>query len=81
LEVARLAVILLHMPAVNSSAISRVEFDDSSGVLSIWFTAGHRYDYPGVPRELYQRLITSTSIGTFFNNHIRDQYSANKGDY
>ena len=60
------------MPLVNSSAISRIEWED--GKLSIWFHDTGRYDYYGVPEALYNRFLASRSKGTFFNQHIRDRY-------
>ncbi len=62
------------MPYVNSSAMSRIEWD--SGTLSIWFTGSGRYDYYNVPKTIYERLLASRSKGTFFNGHIRDQYGS-----
>jgi len=60
------------MPYVNSSAISRIEW--SSGTLSIWFRESGRYDYYGVPENVYQAFLTSSSKGGFFNDHIKDCY-------
>lgn len=60
------------MPYVKSSAISRIEWE--GGVLSIWFHDTGRYDYPGVPKALYDRFLAARSKGTFFNDYIRDQY-------
>lgn len=60
------------VPNVNSSAISRIEW--SSGVLSIWFKAGKRYDYPGVPEHVYLAFLRARSHGEFFNEHIKDRY-------
>jgi hypothetical protein len=39
------------MPYVQSSAISRIEW--GTGTLSIWFHESGKYDYYGVPEELY----------------------------
>lgn len=60
------------MPRVNSSAISRIEWED--GVLSIWFHESGRYDYFRVPERLYQGFLAARSKCTFFNDHIRDRY-------
>jgi KTSC domain len=60
------------MPYVQSSAISRIEWD--AGTLSIWFHESGKYDYYSVPEDLYLRLLTSRSKGQFFNDHIRDKY-------
>jgi hypothetical protein len=60
------------MPRVNSSAIARIEWED--GTLSIWFHETGRYDYPRVPERVYKAFLAARSKGTFFNDHIRDQY-------
>lgn len=60
------------MPYVSSSAMSRIEWE--AGTLSIWFHKTGRYDYYDVPFHLYERFLSSSSKGTFFNDHIRDQY-------
>lgn len=62
------------MPYVNSSAMSRIKWD--SGTLSIWFTGSGKYDYYNVPEALYESLLEARSKGTFFNDHVRDQYGA-----
>jgi KTSC domain-containing protein len=60
------------MPYFNSSAIKRAEYD--AGRLTIWFPAGHSYDYCGVPESIWQGLLNASSKGTYFNNHIADRY-------
>ncbi len=63
------------MPFVNSSAISQVEYDERSRVLSIWFVeSGGPYPYQGVPVAIYTGLLNAPSKGAYFNEHIRDQY-------
>jgi hypothetical protein len=64
----------LCMPYVNSSAMSRIKWD--SGTLSIWLTGSGKYDYYNVPEALYESLLEARSKGTFFNDHVRDQYGA-----
>jgi hypothetical protein len=58
-----------------STSIRKLEYDEDAGVLSVWFLAsGKRYDYDGVPPELYQDLRRAFSKGRFFNAHIRDRF-------
>lgn len=63
------------MPNVDSKAISRVEYDADTRVLSIWFHTGKRYDCPGVPRGVYEQMMSASSIGGFFNEYIRGKYT------
>lgn len=60
------------MPYVNSSAISRIEW--SNGTLSIWFRTSGRYDYHGVPEDVYIRFLNAHSKGGFYNDYIKDVY-------
>ena len=60
------------MPRVSSSAMYQVEWND--GTLSIWFHESGRYDYYNVPERIYLGLLNARSKGTYFNDHIREQY-------
>lgn len=60
------------MPTVSSSAISRIEWEN--GILSIWFKGGRRYDYFGVPKEVFLAFLNAFSKGDFYNRYIRDRY-------
>jgi hypothetical protein len=63
------------MPYFSSTAIRRAEYNEQTRTLSIWFTeSGGPYDYYGVPASVYQGLLNARSKGTYFNDHIRDQY-------
>lgn len=58
-----------------STSIRRFEYDEDGRVLSVWFLAsGKRYDYAGVPPELYRDLRRAFSKGRFFNAHIRNRF-------
>jgi two-component system, cell cycle response regulator DivK len=62
------------MPEVNSSAVDRVEYEDGSGTLHIWYSGGDRYSYFEVPREAYEALLAAGSIGAFVNKEIKPRY-------
>lgn len=63
------------MPTFNSTAIRQAEYDANSRTLSIWFTqSGGPYHYYNVPQHIYDGLLRASSKGTYFNDHIRDQY-------
>lgn len=56
-----------------STLIRNTRYDEQSRVLSVWFVpSGERYDYWGVPPELYAEMGRAFSKGRFFNAHIRD---------
>ena len=63
------------MPSVDSSAISRVEYDPAEQKLIVTFRpSGETYAYLQVPQQTYDDLLSADSIGRFFNEHVRDSY-------
>ena len=63
------------MPYVNSTAIYRIEYDAPTRRLDIWFRgSGGPYSYYGVPENVYEAFLASSSKGTFYADHIRDRY-------
>ncbi len=62
------------MPNVSSSAMHRVEYDEATGRLDIWFNGTGRYTYYRVPARIYAGLLAAGSKGAYFNTHIRDRY-------
>ena len=58
-----------------STSIRKSEYDPEKKVLSVWFVAsGKRYDYEGVPAEVYAEFRNAFVKGRFFNEHIRDHF-------
>ena len=58
-----------------STVIRDSRYDARHRVLSIWFVpSGKRYNYRGVPPEIYQAFTRASSKGRYFNRHIRDDY-------
>ncbi|TGP86007.1 MULTISPECIES: KTSC domain-containing protein [unclassified Mesorhizobium] len=58
-----------------STSIRQSEYDPDSQILSVWFVAsGKRYDYEGVPVEVYTAFRNALAKGRFFNDHIRGQF-------
>lgn len=60
------------MISVQSSAIRAVGFDGST--LTVEFHGGRIYDHPGVPYEVYAGLMNASSMGAYYNRHIRGRY-------
>lgn len=63
---------------LSSSAITAVNYNENTKVLTITFTSGKSYDYFGVPESVYRGLISAYSAGEYFNEHIKDQYSLSR---
>jgi hypothetical protein len=63
------------MPFVESSMMSRVEYDESTRELDVLFTSGKTYRYFDVSPDLYAGLLEAESKGQFFNEEIEDIYT------
>lgn len=60
---------------VDSSCISHVFFDSTSGETTIDFVSGHSYTWSTLPRGMVEELIAASSPGSFFNSEIRGSYA------
>ena len=60
---------------VVSSVLTEVKYDPHSRALEIRFVTGRTFRYSDIPPELYERLVSAYSKGTFFNAHIRNAYA------
>jgi hypothetical protein len=69
---------MAELTAVKSSTISHVGYDKEASTLTIRFTHGGTYEYPGVPESTYEALRAAESIGKHFHAHIRTQYAGNR---
>lgn len=54
-----------------SKTLAAAVYDDSQEKLQLDFRDGSRYVYSGVPPDLFHGLLSATSKGRFFNQHIR----------
>ena len=57
---------------VNSSAIRAIGYDGST--LTVEFHNGRIYDHPGVPESMVHELMNASSMGAYYNRHIRGRY-------
>lgn len=64
----------MEMIQVRSSAIRAVGYDQLPQRMRITFEQGHSYDFCGVPVHVYEALMSSSSKGGYYNNHIKDRY-------
>jgi hypothetical protein len=60
--------------AMPSTAIRHLDYEPATRALTVTFVTGRRYEYAGVPPDVYIAFSTAPSKGTFFNNEIRDAY-------
>ena len=59
---------------VDSTAVNSVGYDPATRTLEIEFAEGRIYQYFGVPRDEYQALLTSDSIGTYVNTILKPKH-------
>ena len=62
------------MPAVDSDAIARVEYDAPSRTLFVRFKSGEWYGYLDVASQAFARMTAAPSKGRFFQDEVRDRY-------
>jgi len=56
---------------VNSTLLARMSYQAGAALLHLEFRDGALYCYWGVPREIYEGLLTANSKGAYFNRQIR----------
>ncbi|MFA5332573.1 MAG: KTSC domain-containing protein [Methanoregula sp.] len=69
-------VIMVERQPVNSCILRSVGYDDSKKNMEIEFHSGLVYQYSGVPTKVYTDLMSSTSVGKFFTEKIRNRFRA-----
>lgn len=68
----------MYRQRVSSSNLASVGYDSLSHVLEIEFTNGSIYQYQRVPARIYNGLMSASSHGSYFHEHIRDKYPYRK---
>ncbi len=59
--------------SVNSSAIRAVGYDGYT-LAVLFHTSDTVYTHPGVPLWVYLGLMAASSMGAYYNRHIRGRY-------
>ena len=59
---------------VVSSNIAAIGYDEVEAILEIEFLSGAVYEYYGVPPEVFDDFLMSSSKGKYMWDHIRDIY-------
>ena len=63
---------------VKSSNLRSIGYDSELGILEVEFHETGVYRYADVPSDIYERLMLVMSKGRYFNEHIRDQFRAER---
>ena len=64
--------------SVSSSNLRSVGYDSDQLILEIEFHESGVYQYFGVPERVFKGLMSAQSIGSFFNQDIKDNYRYTK---
>jgi KTSC domain-containing protein len=60
---------------VSSSMITSVGCDTRKKILEVEFVSGSIYQYLEVDSDTFKEFVEAPSKGTFFNAHIKDEYT------
>lgn len=61
---------------VESSTIEAVGYEGTT--LEVKFKTGKTYRYQAVPEQVYNELMGSSSKGSYFAKHIRNEYTCER---
>lgn len=62
---------MMEWTPVSSSHVAAVGYDDSTNTLGVRFLTGAEYHYPGVPRSIYEGLLSAPSVGSFLDAYVK----------
>ena len=65
----------MEMITVISSNIDSIGYDAKKKKMRIVFSSGAEYDYDGVPKKIFDQMIVSGSVGSFFYKNIKGKFS------
>ena len=69
---------------VSSSIIKSVGDNSLEKRLEVEFVNGSVYEYNGIPGDVYSRLMTTSSVGSYFHNTVKGfggvKISSEEGD-
>jgi hypothetical protein len=69
---------MTEMIFVDSSNIEAIGYDDSAQDLHMRFLTGGYYVYHGVPRTVFDELMSAPSKGSFLNREVKGVYQFTK---
>ncbi len=63
---------------LNSGELRSAGFDARGRVLEIEFTSGRVVQYTGVSEEIYRRLTSAPTPGSYFRDNIEEDFPAKR---
>jgi len=68
----------MQMIKVASSQIDAVGYDAGQRVLGVQFHRSGRYDYTGVPQDVYDGMLAAESVGKYFGANVKGKFDFSK---
>ena len=68
-------VMEMDVKPVKSRDLALIGYDHATLTLEVVFRAGGVYRYQEVPESVYHALMTAPSHGTYFQKHVKNQYT------
>jgi hypothetical protein len=65
----------------ESSFIKSVSWDENSETLFVEFNSKTTWVYYNIPQDVYEEMMNSISVGSYFNKNIRDKYPSQRINY
>ncbi|MBW4648985.1 MAG: lysine--tRNA ligase [Kastovskya adunca ATA6-11-RM4] len=62
----------------SSQVLKSFDYDQNTQTLQVEFTNGSIYKYHDVPEKIHHELKIATSVGQYFNTHIREKYGCDR---
>lgn len=63
---------------IKSSNVKKTEYDTETKIMLVEFNNGQKYEYDGVPHQVYTQFRMSESQGKFFSSKIVKTYKHKK---
>ncbi len=64
----------MEMHYVDSSNLESVGYDENTNTLFVEFKKSGIYKYFGVPKYVFEELLTASSPGTYLNDRVKNVY-------
>lgn len=66
---------MIEITPTRSDMISKLAYDEDENCMTITFSKGGSYKYKDVPKESFDSLCNSESMGKHFHQHIKGKFT------
>ncbi len=63
---------------VESSNIKAIGYDEATETLTVKFLTDKEYEYSGVEKEHFHKMLLAESVGKYFHREIRPNFECKK---